>query len=260
MSRRRLLVSVGALVAAVGCALATPACSSTTTSSSGDDADAGVAGDQRPDARAADDPTLDAGTGDGDAADPDGGNPQPGQTKITNTPNASCVTGTPDSVGSDASNPDEHEAWTVARLTPPTYPFSALAIDYDLVANSNGCDVNIPHRVRVFKGTSAVPIASPVDVLEMSVSHATPVLTTTYHQIVALPSPVTLQSGESLFVAVEMKVVGASENCILVCRGEAGQRDRNYWTDSDDAPSAWSTLASYGIPENIRVEASGQSF
>ncbi|MBK7859913.1 MAG: hypothetical protein IPJ65_15070 [Archangiaceae bacterium] len=144
--------------------------------------------------------------------------------------------------------------WDATRLTPPGYPFTVVGVDWLLVANAS-CNTSITHSVKVFKGTSATPDATPTNVQMTSITPFGSGATIPVH--FTLPTPVVLNAGEHLFVAVEMKIVGQQENCLALCVGQPGQADRNWWSNAVGTPYAWTTLASSGIPQNAVVTATG---
>ena len=67
-----------------------------------------------------------------------------------------------------------------------------------------------------------------------------------------------LKQGEHLFVAVALDQHATSKKvlCLEACKG-AGVKDRNYWSGAAKAPYKWTTLSSFGLDVNARIEALG---
>jgi hypothetical protein len=138
-----------------------------------------------------------------------------------------------------------------ARLTPPSYPYEVTEVQYELVGAAP-CDSSFGHRVEVFVGTDDAPANDPA-ATRLDVPAA---VTTEPVRVVqlTLPSPITLQSGEHLFVAVELVHEGTS--CIGMCDG-AGDWTRNYWSNAQSAPYSWAALSSFQLYAHARIGANG---
>jgi hypothetical protein len=150
-----------------------------------------------------------------------------------------------------APNPGEAGHLYAARLTPPSYPFEITEIHYELVGD-DPCDSSPAHRVEIFVDTAVAPAASPsVTQLDIPAAGATEPVRVVKE---ILPSPITLQSGEHLFVAVELVNQGSS--CLAVCEGAAAW-DRDYWSNATGAPYAWQALSDYGLYIHGRIGANG---
>ncbi|MEZ4442680.1 MAG: hypothetical protein R3B72_26535 [Polyangiaceae bacterium] len=141
--------------------------------------------------------------------------------------------------------------WYAVRLTPPSYPYTVNEIVYEL-GGSNTCDTTAAHDVAVWVEGGAAPADTPANmqVLSTPATMANEQVRVVTH---ALPSPVTLASGEHLFVAVEL---AAQPLCVMVCYG-ATESDRDYWSNSVMPPYPWSTLGSSNLDVHARVGANG---
>ncbi len=149
--------------------------------------------------------------------------------------------------------PAENEAGHLyaARLTPPSYPFLVTEVQYEL-AGGGDCDSSFAHRVEVFVDSATTPAASPtvtqLDIVATSGTEPVRVVTA------QLPSPITLQTGEHLFVAVELVTVDTS--CIAACGG-ATITDRDWWSNATAAPYSWASMASFQLDAHARIGANG---
>ncbi len=157
-------------------------------------------------------------------------------------------------------NAGEEGQLAAARLVPDSHPFTVTDIAYPLAGGSDHGSVDCvngrAHRVEVFVGSDTFPEASPsqvqvIDVPETANSDADRRVELT------LDSPVTLNEGESLFVAVELVGSHPRVSCMLTCLEVPELADRNYWSNATEAPYSWAQLSSYGIPGNIHLEAGG---
>ncbi len=141
------------------------------------------------------------------------------------------------------------------RLTPPSYPFEVTEVHYELLHTPSGetaCDAQPAHRVEVFVAATDIPPATP---MITQIDNAAVELSGDGIRVVklTLPQPVTLQTGEHLFIAVEMPGLTA---CIMTC-ADAVVSDRDYWSNATMTPYSWATLSSYGIDVHARVGANG---
>ncbi len=159
----------------------------------------------------------------------------------------------PDCLEWGAITPAEQEAGHLyaARLTPPSYPFEVTEVQYELMGGGN-CDSTPAHRVEVFVDSATTPPASPtITQLDIAATGATePIRVVT----VGLPSAITLQTGEHLFVAVEL--VNVESSCVATCGG-ATVADRDWWSNAVAAPYSWATLASFNFDVHARIGANG---
>jgi hypothetical protein len=155
--------------------------------------------------------------------------------------------------------PGENLQWAAARLTPASYPVEVAKIVVDLnhgATNGAGaqCDASLSTKAMVFKGTEVTPTASPASAQEVEVSIATPTSGDASYTF-DLTSPVTLQTGEHLFVALQVREGGGKSTCIAGCAYTSGGEDRNYWAVETTAPFAWTKLSAWDIKMNIGLKA-----
>lgn len=181
-----------------------------------------------------------------DAPDPDGSN----LTLLTNenpckTEKASII-------------PDAKEFGHLfaARLTPKTYPFTVTNIRYMLSRGKDSCANVIAHRVEVYVSSKTTPDNSPTIKATIKVP-ATSVIVGSRLVSLTLPTPIKLQTGEHIFVAVEMATDATKKViCMDVC-DKNGTTDRNYWSNATKPPYNWATLDSFGMKVNAMIEALG---
>ncbi|MCA9624522.1 MAG: hypothetical protein KC731_36110, partial [Myxococcales bacterium] len=175
-----------------------------------------------------------------------GGGVTPPVGLLTNIDDANCN----GSYISPASSENGHLA--TARLVPAAYPATVGKVRYQIVTNS--VCISPAHRVDVFVASSAAPPATPnvIESINVPANAEGP-----DHKIeLTLTNPITLNTGESLFVAIEQKYVSPlDKTCIAACGGSSAIADRNYWSNSPNAPYPWATLASFGLNYNYVVEA-----
>ncbi|MBW2454903.1 MAG: hypothetical protein JRI68_10345 [Deltaproteobacteria bacterium] len=138
-----------------------------------------------------------------------------------------------------------------ARLTPPSYPFQVTEVQYELMG-SGECDNTFAHRVEVFVDSATTPPNSPtITLLDIAATGANETVRVVTAQ---LPSPITLQTGEHLFVAVELVTIETS--CVAVC-SNATVSDRDWWSNAVAVPYNWATLASFQFDVHARIGANG---
>lgn len=155
----------------------------------------------------------------------------------------------------------EETHWIAARLTPPSYPFTVNAVRYGLAQGEHGsvtCDNGLAHALEIFVGTDVAPVASPsvVEHVDVAASAAVDGIRTFDH---TLASPLTLQAGEYLFVAVQNAGVSPTDcTCFAACK-PGYQPDTNYWSNAGAPPYPWATLESFGasLEVNYSVCADG---
>jgi len=155
------------------------------------------------------------------------------------------------------------------KLTPPAYPMIVDSVTYTLphgpAVVGPPCNAHVPHKVYIFKGTAADPGIPPtlVDTLDVA---RTGLASNDVHKIeVPLTTQITLNTGEHLFVAIQMLFAadGNSQMCITMCSDEwvAG---RNYWSPNGYALPAgskvfkWNEMgAVYNIEYDLNVTMYG---
>ncbi len=162
----------------------------------------------------------------------------------------------PCKIGKIGIIPDEGEAghYYAVRLTPKTYPFTAFRIRYSLWHNpTNLCDSTLAHKVLVFVGTQTKPEATPTIKDTLNIPKA-PLPSAERLVEQDLTTPLTLQQGEHLFIAVEM--AGDTQKgtvCVISCEGK-GLQDTNYWSGASAPPYTWTSMVDQG---NGSMEALG---
>jgi hypothetical protein len=150
--------------------------------------------------------------------------------------------------------PGENLQWAASRLTPSSYPADIAKVVLALRhGGSDDCSAELPTKVMVFKGTEVTPNASPADPQEISVS-VTSATSGDASYAFDLTSPLKLQTGEHLFVAMQVRVDNNKKTCIVSCP-TGGHADRNYWAVKQKAPFDWAKLASFGIDWDFGLKA-----
>ncbi len=181
-----------------------------------------------------------------DAPDPDGSN----LTLLTNE--NPCKT----EKASIIPDPTEYGHLFAARLTPAKYPFTVTNIRYTLSQGKDKCANVIAHRVEVYVSKKTTPDNNPTIKTTLKVP-ATTVIVGPRKVVLTLPTPITLQTGEHIFVAVEMATDKTKQViCMDVC-DKNGIKDRNYWSNATKPPYKWATLESFNMKVNAMIEALG---
>lgn len=139
----------------------------------------------------------------------------------------------------------------VVRLTPAAYPFTVTHVRYGLEGNlAPECDNTLAHRVEVFAASGHAPESSPsiAETIDVPAVASAPA-----ERLVVLPlaTPLTLQGGEHLFVAVEQAGNATHSMCLYMCLTTVA--DRNYWSESTVAPYTWEPYST----GNLTIEALG---
>jgi hypothetical protein len=137
------------------------------------------------------------------------------------------------------------------RLTPPSYPYRVTEVHYEL-DGSDSCDPSAPHRVELSVGSGVEPSNTPnlVATLQIPAGDSAASFRVVKEQ---LPTPIVLQAGEQLFVAVSLPW---ETSCIAGCHG-AQEADRDYWSNATQPPYDWVTLMSYGTDMHARIGVDG---
>jgi len=198
----------------------------------------------------------DPGDGDGDPGDGDG---DPGdEMRVSNT-EPDCIDGYV-----APALPSEASHLTATILTPEVYPFEVTRIRYVLGGPGamDFCNGSLGHRVDLFvsEGSlSAMPsqtepfvgVEVPAD--PMAVEGRTVEL--------ELDSPVSLDSGQALVVAIEMRGDDELDTrlCVALCEPNGPALEGvDWWSNAADEPYEWADLvADFGFPDNATVEAFG---
>lgn len=140
----------------------------------------------------------------------------------------------------------------IVRLTPPGYPFTVTHVRYGLEGNlAPECDNTLAHRVEVFAASGHAPESSPSIAETIDVPAVT---SAPSERMVLLPlaTPLTLQGGEHLFVALEQVGNATHSMCLYMCLDNVSV-DRNYWSESAAAPYTWEPYST----GNLAIEALG---
>ena len=151
----------------------------------------------------------------------------------------------------------------LARLTPAS-AFTVLAVRYTLGGTGTGsvpCNSTVPHRVDLWVDAATTPAASPTLATSTQAGPAPAAKT-----VVVAPGiepALRLQSGQHLFVAVELSdKVSGSAMCIATCgTGATGDRSYTSWTAASTAnnvpPYTWSSYSAMGAAQELVILALG---
>lgn len=153
----------------------------------------------------------------------------------------------------------EETHWVAERLTPSTYPFTVTAIRYALGGQElmNYCDTSLAHQVELFVGPDDSPAMTPVTAEHFDIPTSMPEFGIKLIDL-DLMNPLTLQSGEHLFVMIQNAGVSQeASTCFIGCTGPTFVPNRSYWSNSGTPPFPWATLESFGLLGNYSICADG---
>jgi hypothetical protein len=148
--------------------------------------------------------------------------------------------------------PDELGHYAATHLTPPAYPFAVTRVAYDLVAPSGVAqctDLSFAHEVQLIVTSAPLPPASPSTADGTTVTTIAVPAGATGARVVelALATPITLTTGQSLYVAVEMAGDATHALCLGRCVEEPAPDGQDYWSGAASEPFSWTDLAEYDL-------------
>lgn len=230
-----------------------------TTACNSSGSDSGGNGDGAP--RGDDTPGGDTFVASGDEVPPGDDNQAPGEVgpSLIVVANAASICGSP----LLSPDPGEEDHWCAARLTPPVYPLVVVGIRYyagNGAAGAVTCDASLAHKVELYAETTLAPPATPIPVAIIDVPAVDPstlIPDECRNVEVEVDPPVTLTSGQHLFVAVQFAGTHPNVFCIQVNSSGAYEADRNYWSSAAAAPFSWVTLDSFGLTGSLVIQAVG---
>jgi hypothetical protein len=168
-----------------------------------------------------------------------------------------------------APAPGEDDFLLGVRLTPPSYPFTVYKIRYAVATQGSGCRPDLAHRVEVSVDSATAPSNTPTLAATIMVQGAAADAgaydagpddsgaPTRVWLEQTLPTPITLTTGQNLFVSIQLAgIPGTQTLCVGFCF-ENTIADRNYWSQAASVPYDWTTLDGIGFPINAEVEALG---
>lgn len=145
------------------------------------------------------------------------------------------------------------KAVAAAVLTPPSYPFVAKTVRYQL---TNGikqlnpslvfCSSAYEHRLHVYVTTEESPPAEPATAFYISVPPVNASGEEPADITVPLPEELTLEEGQRIVVGVELLSLSEgggsiSATCLLSC--SQGTTDpENYWSEAENPPFAYTPV------------------
>jgi len=153
----------------------------------------------------------------------------------------------------------------LARLSPTSGPFTVLGVRYLLggtgTSSSIPCDSTVPHRADIWVDTTTTPSSSPTVAVSFDVAPTTQGKAVA--MALALETSIRLESGDHLFVAVELSnKVDGKAMCIANCTaGTAGASSYTSWTGAsilnNAPPYSWSSYQAMGTPRDLATLALG---
>ncbi len=169
---------------------------------------------------------------------------------VDNYPVGECTTGSSSFGGVKPSTTSEVGAWAAARLSPPSTPFTVEQVLFSMKhENLTPCDAKGAFQMKLFVVSGTTPPDG--DGTTAPAADATidfPAITTdpdgARELIATLSTPITLESGESLVIAVDSYAGACFGACVTTANAPA---DRNYWSTPADAEDwDWVLLSSFG--------------
>jgi hypothetical protein len=160
--------------------------------------------------------------------------------------------------------PDEAGHYATARLTPVSYPFTITQVAYDLV-QPNGvaqcADQSLAHQVQLIVSSEDKPSASPSADGSLKETIAVPAGAASTHTVeLSLANPITLTSGQSLFVSVQLVGSAGKSLCIGACGEAAAKSDVDYWSNAVAEPFNWADMVGdFGFTYNYMTRAYGHN-
>ena len=143
--------------------------------------------------------------------------------------------------------PDEGEDqhYYAVRLTAPKFPWVFKGVQYNLRNRppSGGakwtCSSEFDHEVKVWKQASSVPDATPPAETQTIKVAAVPNKEQYPFYDLPLPKAITVNEGESLYVAVQMGGTVPKTTCIATCKVSEEVPGRIFWSYASAPPFAW---------------------
>ena len=147
------------------------------------------------------------------------------------------------------------QTFVAARVTIPSYPFTVHSVRYVQAYNEEfDCLDLLGGEARVFKGTSTTPPDNPNIARTFIVS---PQSATSDRELrLVLSTPLIVETGEQLFVSVQLIGDGASTTCVAGCSGVADTVTERSFARSD---GSWAVFGSPTNPFGFDFEAVGVS-
>lgn len=153
--------------------------------------------------------------------------------------------------------PDEAGHFGATTLTPPRYPFTVTSISYALGSNSGTCNAGVAHNVLVFKSTADKPSLRPTADGPITTLTVAAAADADRNIAMQLPTAITLNAGEKLIVAIQLKAAGNKSICISACPSAHVKQD--WWSNAVAEPYAWADMvAEFGFASQFIIHASGR--
>lgn len=182
------------------------------------------------------------------------------------TPHDNWLRNSPERCGTSMLVPDpgEESHWCASRLTPPRYPFEVQRVRYIVGhGDSTGvvtCDATLSHQLQVFVvNTNTLP-AEPTGVQNVTipVGNENDFVDDKRYVEHTLDTPILLQQGEHLVMAVQFAGVHPNVMCMPSNDIDAYEGDRNYWSNAAATPFSWVQLDSFGLMGSLLMSAYGE--
>jgi hypothetical protein len=173
---------------------------------------------------------------------------------LTNTPQHPSCTGDTALM----ADPADPHFMVAARFTPPSYPFTVTSIRYLLPGSDtdSACENGLAHRAEVHAGANATPESNPTVAATFDVPRSTSSKDPLW-ALHGLDTPVKLQSGEHLYVLVEVMPDGAQSLCVQGCADNATGETSFIDVDSDQPPYEWKSFKEMKWDGDLTIAAMG---
>lgn len=156
------------------------------------------------------------------------------------------------------ADPVDPHFMVAVRLTPTSYPFTVTSIRYLLPGSDTEaeCDNGLSHRAEVHASANATPEGTPTVAATFNVPRSTSSKDSVW-ALHGLDTPLKLQSGEHLYVLVEMMPDGAKTLCVQGCGDNATGEFSFIDVDSDQPPYEWKSFKDMNWPGDLTIAAMG---
>ena len=160
----------------------------------------------------------------------------------------------------------EERHWVATRFEPSAYPFVASQVSYTLAGNrvdAPRCNSTLGHRAAVYIG-GPTPDSNPV-ILETFAISADPSAINDRQITLWLTVPAELQAGQYLYVSIQnagnaTAAPSCNElgnySCVATCK-DPEYGEASFWSNANQPPFSWQTLASFGIDADARIGVFG---
>jgi len=158
--------------------------------------------------------------------------------------------------------PGEAGHWAATTLTPSAYPFEVQRVVYDLTGGAAGGQGNnsFAHDVAVFVSDVPEPDGSPSTSAAIYQLYSQPedaAAAEARTVDIELSSPIVLEDGQSIIVAVQMAAEGDQSLCLAACFDTGGIPETDWWSNAAAEPFPWADLTKFGFGSSFTTRAIG---